>query len=228
MLGEAQGHLAVKAHKGVAFEAGILHAELDALNAARIEALPGAVEAQQAGGDKARADDEDESEADLGSEQDAREDGAALVGQSRVLAVFHALHEAARSGFHGGDEREEQRGEDGSGGGEGEHAHIERSIEISALLAADEHGNEQLADCGRDGEAGGGAGDSEQQAFNKQLLNEAAAGSTKSHAGGQLALAGRAARHQQAGEVEAGEEQNSAAHGRRLRPAVYGSEAGCR
>ena len=220
-------HCAIKVDQRIALEGGLVHRELDALKAARVEAHAGAIEAQEAGGDEASADDEKKGESYFRTEQDAGQDGAALFGQRCVLAIFHVFHEAARGGLDGWDQRKEQRGEDGGCGSEREDAPVKRNVKKSVLPAAKENGGEKPADDGRDGEPDCGTSDSEQQALDQQLPDEAATGRAEGHARGKLALAGSAAGHEEASKIEAGEEQDAAAHGKRLREAC-GIEAGYR
>ena len=81
-------------------------------------------------------------------------------------------------------------------------------------LPTQQHGRKRLADDWRERQTRCGADHCDQQAFNQQLLHQPPARGSHRQPRGQFLLPCRAPRHQETRQIQAGEQQDAATHGK--------------
>ncbi|CEF48755.1 unnamed protein product [uncultured bacterium] len=144
--------------------------------------------------------EDDERHGDLGDDENA--------AHAQFAFALHAGGEGVLQGLPGGHESAGEGGEDGHEGGVGGDAPI--GLDVEADGDGEGEGNRGGGFGGYEGdhEPEGGSRHGEQQAFGKELLEEASAGGAEGKADGDFLAADGGAGEEQAGDVDAGDQQD--------------------
>jgi hypothetical protein len=179
---------------------------------AGIEARLDAIQIVQRPQEQQRRDDERHRDGDLQREQRAAQKEARRRRADHVLP--EARDQAARRHAQRGRQAEQDRRAAGDDRGDGERPPVERQPRRIRAEACLQHGGDERPRHQREDETRGTAERGERQALGQQLPYEPAASGAERLSDRELALARHAARKQQRGQVDAGNEHDGGDDGR--------------
>ncbi len=190
------------------------HVEPRAEHVLAIEADLRGREHAQAPHEQAGDDEEQQAERHLrGDERPAGEERPAADQPDRARLELERLRDrharaAKRRQQTAGEARHERHA-----GGEGDHAPVDPGVERDErALSAGKESEQEIAAPHGEAQADRAAGETEKQALDEKLADEPHAPGAERQAHGNLALARRRPRHQQAGDVAAGNQEQHDHH----------------
>ena len=163
--------------------------------------------AKQRAAEHSGGNEQDERESDFGDDEDAVQ--AARASGDGAAADANRAFEISNGNAEGGSEAEEKTAGERNTDGEKEHACVEMNF-FGAREAAGPERDEGVNSDGGNSESEKAAADAEDGAFGEALADEASAAGAESDAHGEFAFTGDGAREEQAGDIDAGDEEDEA------------------